>query len=251
VKRVKQLSFSLGRHSKKHRFEESSLSGYFGGLIHVVRKQNNKMKIEKIEKIKFKKNMFKLFFDTGEHILVFADTIVKFGLKSESEISDSEYKELVSYDKSNSIMSYALALVSKRSYSSKRLQEKLIQKGYEHTNVVKAVKRLEELNYINDEKFSKNYAAYLSQKGKGGFAIKFELEKQGIDKDLIKNALELVKIESEPYEQIIKLLKAKFKSFDDKNKNEIRRTSAFFLRRGFSSEDIAKAFRKYKNISIE
>ncbi|GHT40196.1 hypothetical protein AGMMS49921_01160 [Endomicrobiia bacterium] len=48
-----------------------------------------------------------------------------------------------------------MLLVSKRSYSSKGLQAKLIQKGYKFENVVKAVKRLEELGYINDEKFQK------------------------------------------------------------------------------------------------
>ncbi|MCA6071897.1 MAG: recombination regulator RecX [Endomicrobium sp.] len=208
------------------------------------------MKIVRIEKIKFKKNMFKLFFDNSESLMVFADTIVKFGLRTEIEISESEHKDLVSYDKSNSVMSDALVLVSKRSYSSKTLHERLIQRGYESLNAAKAVKRLEELNYINDEKFSKVYAAYLSQKGKGEFVIKAELEKQGISKDLVQDALESVKMKLEPYEQIIKILKTKFKKFNGKDKNETRRAAAFFLRRGFSSEDIAKAFRNYSQVTL-
>ncbi|MCA6070675.1 MAG: recombination regulator RecX [Endomicrobium sp.] len=208
------------------------------------------MKIVRIEKIKFKKNMFKLFFDNSENLMVFADTIVKFGLRTKIEISENEYEDLVSYDKSNSVMSDALVLVSKRSYSSKTLYERLIQKGYESLNAAKAVKRLEELNYINDEKFSKVYAVYLSQKGKGEFVIKAELEKQGISKDLVQNALESVRMELEPYEQIIKILKTKFKKFNGKNKNEVRRVAAFFLRRGFSSEDIAKTFRNYSQVTL-
>ncbi|OEG70006.1 hypothetical protein ATZ36_06605 [Candidatus Endomicrobiellum trichonymphae] len=201
------------------------------------------MKVEKIEKIKFKKNMFKVFFEDGKYLAVFADSIVKFGIKTGYDISENEFKELVSYDKSNVAVSYALALVSKRSYSSKNLQTKLLQKGCEPENAAKAVKELEELNYVNDEKFAKVYGTYLSQKGKGEFAIKAELKKQGIEKSLINDVLETIKTDIEPYEQIIKILKTKFKKFSGKDKNEIRRTASFFLRRGFSYQDIAKAFR--------
>jgi regulatory protein len=209
------------------------------------------MKIEKIEKIKFKKNMFRLFFANSESLVVFADTIVKFGLKQGLEICKDDYKDIVAYDSSGKTMSEALLLVSKRPYSSKDLQAKLTQKGYELENVVKTVKRLEELNYINDEKFSKFYADYLSQKGKGAFAIKFELKNHGIEKGLISAALESVKAQSEPYEQIIKTLNAKFKNFDNKDKKDTRRAALFFLRRGFACDDIAKAFRDYKNITIK
>jgi regulatory protein len=127
------------------------------------------MKVEKIEKIKFKKNMFKVFFEDGKSLSVFADSIVKFSIKTGCDVSKNEFKELVSYDKLNVVVSYALTLVSKRSYSSKNLQTKLLQKGCEPENAAKAVKRLEELNYVNDEKFAKVYGAYLSQKGKGEF----------------------------------------------------------------------------------
>jgi regulatory protein len=208
------------------------------------------MKIEKIEKIKFKKNMFRLFFANSESLTVFADIVVKFGLKQGVDISENDYKDIVAYNQSNRAMSDALLFVSRKSYSGKDLQTKLIQKGYELENVVKVVKRLEELNYINDEKFSKVYADYLSQKGKGGFAIKAELEKHGIEKSLINDALESIKTESAPYEQIIKILRAKFKNFDDKNKNEIRRVASFFLRIGFCYVYIAKSFIKYKKITI-
>jgi regulatory protein len=209
------------------------------------------MKILKIEKIKFKKNTFKVFFDNDENIIVLADSIVKFGLREGHDLQEKEYKEVVSYDKSTRIMSDALLLVSLRSYSFKGLQDKLLQKGYDKKNVLSVVSRLEELKYINDDKFSKNYAAYLSQKCKGEFAIKAELEKHGIRKSLILEALNSIKYQEESYKQIIKIIASKFKDVDEKNKNEIRRIASFFLRRGFSSESITKAFREYKNISIE
>ncbi|MDR2812056.1 MAG: recombination regulator RecX [Endomicrobium sp.] len=209
------------------------------------------MRIIKIDKVKFKKNIFKICFEDNDTIIVLADSIVKFSLEVGKELTDKEYKEVMSYDKSNRIMSDALASVALRSYSSRGLQEKLLQKGYDKDMALNAVNRLEELNYINDDKFSKSCAVYLSQKGKGEFAIKAELEKQGIDKVLVMEALDEVKFQEEPYEQIVKIMRSKFKNFKWKDKSEIKRASAFFLRRGFSSENIAKAFREYKNISID
>jgi regulatory protein len=209
------------------------------------------MKIAKIEKVKYRKNTFKVFFENNGSIIVLADSIIKFDLKVGKDLTDKEYKKVVSYDKSNRIMSDALSLVALRSYSSKGLQEKLLQKGYDKDRALDVAKRLEELKCINDTEFSKNYANYLSQKGRGEFAIKAELEKQGIDKFLITEALCEVKSQEEPYEQIIKIMRSKFKNFKWKDKGEVRRVAAFFLRRGFSSENISKALREYRNLSID
>jgi regulatory protein len=209
------------------------------------------MKIERIEKVKLKKNMVKLFFDSGKNLIVFADSVVKFGIKTGNNISENDYKNILSFDEANKVMTYALFLVSKRSYSSKVLQEKLIQKGYDIKYIVKVINRLKELNYINDENFSKSYATYLSQKGNGEFFIKAKLRKQGIKEELIINVLKNVKIEFPPYEQIVKILKVKFKDLDMRNRSLVKNAVTFLLRRGFSLQEIAKTFREYKSIYIE
>jgi len=209
------------------------------------------MEIISLEKLKTKKNIFKLEFDNGESILLSADIIVKFGLNKGVEIADAVYKEVIKADKAFRVMFDALTLVGRRSYSAKSLQEKLLQKGYEPQNAKAAIERLKELEYINDEKYSKVYAKYLADRGKGEYAIRQELTEKGISKELIAAALSSLKQDSEPFEQIIKLIKQKFKYFDAKDKGEVRRIANFFLRRGFSAEDISKAFRNYKNINIE
>lgn len=209
------------------------------------------IKLIKYEKIRNRKNMFKVFFDNDKTTIFSADTIVKFNLKPEIELEDEVYKEITSYDMSNRAVSDALSLAAKRSYSAKTLYEKLLQKGYDNNAANNAVNRLKELNYINDEKFATVFAQYLVNRGKGEFAIKTELDKRGISKELISKALKTIKSNEEPYEQIIKMIISKYKNFDGKDKNEVRKVASFFLRRGFASEDIAKAFREYKNISIE
>jgi regulatory protein len=209
------------------------------------------MKISSISKIRSKKGMFRIFLDNEESFILTAETIVKFGLKEGLELGMADFEAVSAYDKSNRVMADALALVAKRSYSAKNLEEKLQDKGYEPENAKRAVKRLQELNYIDDSKYSKMLAKYLAGRAKGEYAIKAGLEKAGISKDLAKEAVENVKSEEEPYKQIIKVMKSKFKKFDPKDKNETRRIAAFFLRRGFTSENVAKAFREYKNIFLE
>ncbi|MCL2144176.1 MAG: recombination regulator RecX [Endomicrobia bacterium] len=204
------------------------------------------MKITKLEKIHTKKDTFKVFFDNGENILLSADIVVKFGINQGVEIPESIYREMLSADKTYRVVFDALTLVSKRSYSVKSLSDKLLLKGYEAENIKSAVSRLTELGYINDEKYALAYAKYLSEKSKGEYAIKQALEEKGISKDLITKALDSLKSEAEPCEQIIETIKRKFKDFNPKDKNELRRIASFFLRRGFTSEDISKALRNYK-----
>jgi regulatory protein len=202
-----------------------------------------KILIKKIEKMHVNKNMFKLYFENGDSLIVFSDTIVKFSLRPGISILENDYNELISYDKSNKVMFDSLKLLSKKAYSENSLREKLIQKGYNTDIANKALTRLKELNYINDDNYAKNYALYLYKKGKGAFLIKAELEKQGIEKDLIKETLEKIKEEGESFEVILKILKTKFKNFNNKDKNETKKVISFFLRRGFAFEDISRAIK--------
>jgi regulatory protein len=201
--------------------------------------------VKRIEKVQFKKNMFKLYFDNGNNLTVLADTVVKFHLKPDISVSESDYDKLVSYDKSNRAMLDGLDLISKKAYSEKSFKEKLAQKGYNRDVSNKVFLRLKELDYINDKNYAKNYASYLYKKGKGTLLINAELVRQGLDKDLIKETLEGIKEENEPFEIILKMLEtklqAKFKNFDGKDKNETRKIISFFLRKGFAFEDISKA----------
>jgi len=209
------------------------------------------MQIIKIEKIPTRKEYFKVFFDNDESIMLSADIIVKFGLNNGVEISDGTYKEVLAADSAYRVIYDALKLVSRSSYSAKTLYDKLLQKGYEPENAKAATTRLKELGYIDDAKYADSFVKYLAGRGKGEFAIKAALEEKGISKELAAKALDSLKTEAEPYEQIIKTIKSKFKNFDAKDKNEIRRIASFFLRRGFTAEDVSKAFRNYKNVTID
>ena len=139
----------------------------------------------------------------------------------------------------------ALMLISKRSYSKKGLAGKLMLKGYSAQDTAKAVERLMELNYINDEKYAKNLSEYLALQGKGEYYIKAELEKHEITSEIIQTVLQEIKSETEPYEQIISMIRKRYPDFSNSNMALKRKAVAFFSRRGFNLDDILKAFNRF------
>ena len=204
----------------------------------------NIIEIKKYSKIK---NYFKVSFDNESAILVDAETIVVFGLKKNLEIDDTTFDKILKHNNSNRITSYALYLISKKMYSKKSLSDKLASCGFEKEDIQKVLSRFAELNYINDEEFAKVLADYLRKKGKGPYYIQNELNKHNIDSEILNKVLKCQDEENEPYNQIIYIIKKKFKKFDGKDKSEVRKIATFFQRRGFSSQDIAKAFRELGN----
>ncbi len=202
----------------------------------------NITEIRKYPKIK---DYFKIFFDNETAILIDAETIVTFGLKKGLSVDEDTFNKILKHNNSNRIMSYALYLISNRMYSKKSLSDKLSSRGFEKSDIEKVITRFIELNYINDENFAQNLVEYLQSKGKGPFYIKNELKQHDIDNEIISNVMDSAKEEKEPYLQIINLMKKKYPKFNGKDKNEVRKIAMFFQRRGFASQDIAKAFREF------
>ena len=207
----------------------------------------NITEIRKYPKIK---NYFKIFFDNDTAVLIDADTIVSFGLKKHLQIDDDTFDKILKHNNSNRITSYAFYLISHKYYSKKSLSDKLLSRGFEKTDIDKVLTRFVELNYINDELFAKNLAEYLQNKGKGSFYIKNELKQHNIDNEIISRILNDANREQAPYLKIVDIIRKKYPKFNNTDKNEIRKVAMFFQRRGFSSEDIAKAFRKLENNNV-
>jgi len=205
------------------------------------------MKIINIKKYPRFKNHFKIEFESGQSFITDADTIVKFALTKEKEITSLEFNEIEKSSKSNNIMSYAFFLISKKAFSRKSLEDALTLKGFEKDDIEKVISRFTEFNYLNDEIFAGNLISYLKKRGKGRYYIENELKRHAIDVKFFKETVQDVS----QCDEIIAIIKKRYCGFNGKNASETKKIASFFLRRGFSSEDIAKAFRKYgKDIEI-
>ena len=104
----------------------------------------------------------------------------------------------LSYDK---LMQYGLRILSKKRYTSYEMGRKLV--GYakkrgkiDEDDVSKVLVRLAELEYLDDEKFIKDYISdRLRMKPRGRILLKKELKFKGIPEHLIESYFEKIKID--------------------------------------------------------
>ena len=137
----------------------------------------------------------------------------------------------------------ALWYLGRRDYGAQELQQKLARPRPNKPKPVpedidKAIKRLQELGLLNDERYAQRLAESLSNKGFGERGIKQELRMRGL-------ADEAPEIEIEDSERLAQLLQTP--KFQRKLEDERGRRSLYqaLLRKGFKHGDIRTAMRDY------
>ena len=107
--------------------------------------------------------------------------------------------------------------------------------------VSEAIKELEEEDLINDEKFLKWYVEERNiHKRRSAFALRSELLRHGIAKDLMDEYFSQSPVQEESL--ALEALKQKWHRFERLDKRErFRKSAAFLSRRGFSFDMIKQA----------
>lgn len=94
----------------------------------------------------------------------------------------------------DSLMTFALRMLARRSYSEGELRDRLSAKRRAETSAVEdCIGRLKELGYLNDELFARNYASYrVSLKPVGRAKVARELVGKKVPAQVAGDALDLV-----------------------------------------------------------
>lgn len=138
--------------------------------------------------------------------------------------------------------SRALWYLSRGDHSEKALSDKLITGGFSEEASGAAVERMKELGLIDDERYAKRLAEYLSGSGISRREIYFKLVNKGIPSAIAKEAAE--EDESDECEKIKKLLRTKY-SAKLETEEGVQKVFAALVRKGFSYSDIKDALRAY------
>lgn len=142
---------------------------------------------------------------------------------------------------------YAFRLLAVRQRSQKELCERLCRKKFSLPVINKAIGYLKEIGYINDRRFCEDWVRTKLKNYFGLARIRFELEQKGIDKETIERALNASTDDMISANSILDFAKLKYKKLlrqtDDPIKIK-RRLYGFFLRRGFSPEEVLNALSK-------
>lgn len=144
-------------------------------------------------------------------------------------------------------MNRAVRLLAAKPRSVEELRGRLMEKNWTNEEIVETVlKKLEEYNYLDDEKFANDLAASkLRQKPVGKRRLKQVLSRKNLDKETIDQAIENV-YEKMPEDEIIE--RAIVKRLRIKGKPETHQdTKKFYdylMRQGFSYDIISKKMRE-------
>lgn len=148
------------------------------------------MKIQKY--IKDKQNKYKVVIDDEDYIL-YDDVIIKYNLLLTSEISESEFKEIIFYN--DELKSYydSIKYINRRLRSEKEMRDYLEKKGISKSIIDKTIKRLKETKFINDEIYlSAYFKDQINLTNNGPKKIEVNLLKLGISELEIKEKLSTI-----------------------------------------------------------
>lgn len=81
-------------------------------------------------------------------------------------------------DEALAVATHALA---RREYSARELRERLLRAGVGGPEAEEVLKELQRVGLLDDGRFARERARVLAERGKGDAAIRFELERAGVE----------------------------------------------------------------------
>jgi regulatory protein len=198
------------------------------------------MKITKM--LRRRGHIYEVRFDDDTYINVDVTLAEDKRLKEGMDFTDDEIFALEDESEVIRCTSRALYYLGRSDKSEKALYNKLIKAGFSENAAEKAVKRMKELSYINDEDYAVNQARKLSEAGFSRRESVNRLIKAGIP---ASKAKEVCTFDSDSeQEKIRRLIDKKYKSKTE-SPDEVQKTVAALLRRGFLFSDVRAVLKEY------
>ncbi|WP_428036181.1 regulatory protein RecX [Amphritea sp.] len=140
------------------------------------------------------------------------------------------------YETQSEVKNAAIGLLARREHSRKELLEKLGRRcaGVDLDEV------LDELacnGYQSDQRFTESFIRMRVGQGQGLIKIRFELQRKGIDSDLVAASFEAANIDW--FELALDMYRRKYRvALDESDFKERGKRMRFMAQRGFSPEQI-------------
>ncbi len=152
-----------------------------------------------MEKQKRGRHRYNIFLNEEYAFSVHEDILIKHRLNKGEAIHPQEIESIMLDEERNMAYIKAISMIGRRPHSLSEVKRKLKEKGIRRCQLLNGhVRSLVQQNYINDEEFAKMWTdnRIISQR-KGRNLIRQELQQKGIDKELVKNAMETINPEDE------------------------------------------------------
>ena len=145
------------------------------------------MKITKLEK---KKRLYLLELDNDQKLYITEDTIVKYFLSKDKEISEEELKEIQEFAQYSYGKNLALYHLSFKARTTKEVRDYLTKYEIESGIIDKVVQHLKEDKWLDDRQYARNLIeANLLSGDKGPALLQQKIQQKGIPKSLLQEIL--------------------------------------------------------------
>ncbi len=193
-------------------------------------------RITKIERQKRGKK-FNLYLDHAFAFSIYEDTLIKFNLKIDRELSKEETKKILEYDERTKATNSAYNLLRIRPRSKNEIKQRLSEK-YSPDLVKNIVADLEKKGFLRDQDFCNFWIEAGNRKLKSKRQIQYELYQKKIDSSMIESILEKLDEEQEilKAKKILGKFQERYKDLPEKKQRE--KFQNLLARRGFSWEVI-------------
>ena len=145
------------------------------------------MKITKLEK---KKRLYLLELDNDQKLYITEDTIVKYFLSKEKEISEEELKEIQEFAQYSYGKNLALYYLSFKARTTKEVRDYLTKYEIDSGIIDKVVQHLKEDKWLDDRQYARNLIeANLLSGDKGPALLQQKIQQKGIPKSVLQETL--------------------------------------------------------------
>jgi len=168
------------------------------------------------------------------------ETLSKYNLQVDQEISQKEIKEIIKEEELLKVYDKALRFLSFRPRSEKEIKDYLKKKKIGEETQKMVLKKLKKANFLDDREFTLWWIEQrMTFRPSGKRLLEYELRKKGVDKEIIEESFAPRLYPSFEFKMALKAAKKKLSSYQKLPSLELRKKmTAFLARRGFSWEVI-------------
>jgi len=169
------------------------------------------------------------------------EIVLTLGLKVGQQVDEERLREMLRAEEVRRAREAALNLLAYRSRSSKEIERRLKQKGYEEDIIADVIAGLQRVDLVNDERFASDWvSSRMAARPMGRSRLQWELRQKGVDGELIEEALREVD-EDREFEAALGVAENRVDSGRSiEIAAEKRRLAGLLQRRGFGWETVKR-----------
>ncbi len=143
-------------------------------------------------------------------------------------------------DTTSKIKTYIYRLLAQREYSSIKVEQKLVCKGFHPTDIAPVLEELRQEGIVNDLRFVESYIRHRQGLGYGPLRIRQELQVQGLSKEMIEDQLDIT--DNVWFAEASRVWQKRFRGKAPSDLKERGKQVRFLQYRGFTQEQIEQLF---------